>query len=73
MAKIDVTERDKIMLSNIPKLFKMGKFELTGEEIIVTNQVFNYVGSLIKKIDESINEENNKEKTTRKVKVKVEE
>lgn len=57
MAKIDVTDRDKIMLSNIPKLMKMGKFDLTGDEIVAASQVFTYIGTLINKINESIENE----------------
>lgn len=81
--KMEITERDKIMLSNLPKIMKMGKFELTGDEIIAASQVFSYIGGLIKRVDESLAEkpvakaepspEKPKRKTRRKASTKIEE
>lgn len=79
MAKIDVTERDKIMLSNVAKLLRMAKFELSGDEVVAAGQTFSYLGSLIKKVEEANApiakpvEEKPKRKPGRKAKAKVEE
>lgn len=79
MAKLDITQRDKVMLSNIPKLIKMGKFELTGDEVIAASQIFSYIGELLNRIDSSLAEKPKEEekaqspkKPRRKVKAKVE-
>lgn len=80
MAKIDVAERDILMLSNVAKLLKMAKFELSGDEVIVASQTFSYVGSLIKKVDEAnkkpeekkpVVEDKPKRRPGRKAKAKV--
>lgn len=60
MAKIEISERDKVMLENIPKLLKDAKFELTGELLIPAGQTLSYVGSLIKKMDEALEVEKQK-------------
>ena len=84
MAKIDVAERDKLMLANIAKLLKMAKFELSGDEVVIASQSFSYLGGLIRKVDESIVEENKpvakpvseekpKRRPGRKAKAKIEE
>ena len=54
MAKIEISERDKVMLENLPKLIKGAKFELNGDVLIPAGQTLSYVGQLIKKMEEAL-------------------
>lgn len=56
MAKIEVTDRDKVMLTNLSKILKNAKYEVNGEELLITSQTFSYVGQLYKKVEEALEE-----------------
>lgn len=47
MAKVDITERDLLMLQNVPKILNRAKIELSGNEIIQCAQTLQYLGGLI--------------------------
>lgn len=61
MAKIEISQRDKVMLENLPKLLKNAKFELEGEILIPAGQTLSYVGQLIQKMEEALELEKTKE------------
>ena len=60
MAKIEISERDKVMLENLPKLIKGVKFKLNGDVLIPAGQTLSYVGQLIKKMEEALEIEKKK-------------
>jgi hypothetical protein len=47
MAKVDITERDLLMLQNVPKILNKAKIELSGNEVIQCAQTLQYLGGLI--------------------------
>lgn len=54
MAKLEITERDKVMLENLPKLIKSAKFELAGEVLIPAGHTLSYIGHLIKRMEDAL-------------------
>ena len=57
-----VNNSDLIQIENIAKLLnkKVVYRELSGEEVMAINQVFNWVGDMIKRIREDIRQEETK-------------